>query len=421
MSLSFKKTTVSVDYLGSKILYYYQTLPINYAYSHEYDTPHRFNPDTWNGAVLNFIESTYRSYNLKGDKYFEGNYTLNFSNDALETSINYFKDLPGIPHQKKLFNATTFLHLMSNNKFRKSFVPTEFCNYIDCNNMTNIITENNFELEFIYSKRVMFINGIKHLISDSEQPLFLTIPNPYLIYDNQLQLPLHYNSFFYTPKSMSSLECGNPITMLLYGWDEEYFTHIKKPIKSPFKNSKGGFVVKISDQENGNAIGLYDGSLTSDDNRQLCWNDNDPKYWTSDDILICINENYCNSSFQYRLCPSENTDEQDLSSGKNYSVQMFRIVNETYKEEFDFEMLPFEMLNIAFGKKEKSKEMTSDKTLCGYSFLPFDLLEMLISKCGYDPLKQVQALYLATRWKKSSYIHKNISMDEIHPRAVSVV
>lgn len=432
ITLSFKKSSNFIGNAGN-VFYSYQSLPAFSIYSHEHDTPHRISGTSmWIDAVLQFIESTYRSFYIFNFREVDEGHTLQFSNEALNTYINFIRNNSTLvlPSSMKDYTAKTFLSISKSKEFSRSFIPSKYCKFINCSNFTDIINNNLFEFELIGHKIGYNVDDIKQMILKSEQPCLLTIPRPLAKFikmcDNNLNcndtfdaiLP---NGMFYLPNNPALLGYGEPLTMLLYGYSDDFSLNLRNNKVNTINLSRGGFIVKMPFKNSGNAIGLYDGSLTLDENNQICGNNYSPFYWKEDEPLKCIDEKYCDRNFNYSLYfYNFSKPETILKEQENglTSVKMIKY-NQSLKILFDFDKLPFQNLNLAFNPISIYDNFNKD--LCGYGFIPYNLIDELTAISTHSK-DQVHAIYLATKWSESSYsFNDKITFDIIKPRETSKI
>lgn len=432
MIFAFKKANVTINLPESLILYTDQSLPTSYSFSMESDTPRQTILDTWIGATLDFLESTYRSYGIRST-FLERNTYLALNSDFYIKILQQYSDtIQNISYFGNLV-ASTFPKLFKLIPTLCSlFIYKEYCTSFNCSNIDEVIKNNPIVLQPIDYIWALTVIDIKELITIAEQPLILTIPNPITRYiipcndhrancttqtsfvcpesiaDKQnctyLSFPSYLpNSEFYLPEGEAISDFTQPLTLLLYGWNDDFVTKVPNSasIDNTIHISKGGFLVKQSQLQKGNALNYYDGSLLSKENVELCRSPSDSFEWKDSDILICINESYCDPSFNYSIYTQENGEHVvNLDFYGITTTKMYKW-NKNTKELFDFDAVPYHYLDLAF-KLFNESEVQSSKEICAYWFLPYDLIERLTSLPGFSD--QIHSIYFATRWLKSSYL-----------------
>ena len=428
MFYALKKGNITINSPDSFILVSDLSLPTSLSFSSEHDTPHQNYTNSWIGATIDFAESTYRSYGIRSDNLNSNSY-MKFDGEFYERAIKeYYNEI------KDDFVAATFPKILDTiNDLRHAFLPKKYCSVYNCSNLAKVIQQNPCVIEPIDYKWASSVSDIKQLLSEAEQPLLMSIPEPITkIYlpcsdhrvicsDNshQVTCPPHLKSYencsfltfpsifpnaeFYKPESPAVQEFGNPITFLLYGWNDDFVNKIGNFKSKIIHPSVGGFLIKRSYKLNGNALGYYDGSLLFQDNDLICGKPNNPQRWKKNDILKCINKSLCDTSYNYSIYVQEN-GEPVIANDKfgMTSTKMCRYVDGKC-QLFDYDLVPYYNLDFAFNILNVTDN--TDPNICGYWFLPYDVVEQ--SDAGDWLRKRVHAINFATKWSKSSFQKKN--------------
>lgn len=453
MVFAFKRGNVTINSPDSMILYSDQSLPASFYFSDEYDTPQQSFSNEWISSTIDFIESTYRSFGIRSGFLNSDSY-LKFDSNFYSKIINsYCKEIGnGCPPQYELFVAATFPKIFENvSDLPHLFVFNNYCDSINCNDIKEVIRSNTLILETIDYNWAVTVSDIKQLLSESEQPLLMTIPYPYIRYsipcddhrancnlENEsnehtihekvftcpdwigsnkkctyLEFPAELaNAEFYKPQYPASIDYGPPLTFLLYGWNDDFVTKVSNSMSQikAIHISRGGFIVKRPLKLKGNSLNFYDGSLLFRDNERLCSSPYDTQKWRKSDTLICINESFCDTKYNYSLFIQNNGEPVINSDLYGISVTKMYRWNDKVNETFDYDRIPYQNLDLAFkianfnDTDEKSSSFNTN--ICGYWFLPYDIVDQVESISNWST-KKVHAVNFAIKWTKDSYIKKN--------------
>ncbi|KAK8860450.1 hypothetical protein M9Y10_012115 [Tritrichomonas musculus] len=449
MVYAFKRGNVTINSPDSMVLYSDQSLPTSFYFPDEYDTPQNFNNNEWISATLEFIESTYRSFGIRSG-FLNNDLYLKFDSDFYSKVLNYYcKEIGnGCPPQKESFVASTFPKLFEIiPDLANLFVYSGYCDSNNCRDIKKIIQANPINLEAIDSNWAITVSDIKQLLSESEQPLLMTVPYPYVRYKipcddhranchskdsekenfNQgiftcpnwigsdkkctsLIFPAEIsNGEFYKPQFPASIGFGPPITFLLYGWNDDFVTKASNSMSqlNTIFLSRGGFIVKRPLRLKGNSLNFYDGSLLFSDNDRICGSPYDPQRWRKNDTLICINASLCDPKFNYSIFVQDN-GEHVINTDK-YGISVTKMIrwNNEINETFDYDRVPYQNLDLAFNLATSIDPRNSfNPNMCGYWFLPYEIVESAESNGNWS-LKKVHAINFAVKWTKSSYSKKS--------------
>lgn len=449
MVYAFKRGNVTIYSPDSMILYSDQSLPASFYFSVEYDTPQQSINDEWISSTIDYIESTYRSFGIRSG-YLNSDLYLKFDSNFYTKVLNFYcKEIGnGCPPQKELFVASSFPKIFENVvDLTHLFVHHKYCDSADCTDISKVILNNPLVLEYIDYNWAITVSDIKQLLSESEQPLLMTIPYPYIKYiipcddhranctsDSKidefsikkkifscpnwidsnkkctyLSFPAELsNAEFYKPQFPALIDFGNPLTFLLYGWNDDFVTKASNSMSQlkTVQISRGGFIVKRPLKQKGNSLNLYDGSLLFNENDKICGSPYDVQRWGKDDILICINSSLCDTRYNYSLFVQENGEHVINSDLYGISVTKMNRWNEKVNETFDYDQIPYQNLDLAFKLAKNQNNRSFNSNICGYWFLPYDIIEQADSIVN-STAKKVHAINVAVKWTKGSYPKKS--------------
>lgn len=437
MVFAFKRANVTINSPDSNILYSDQSLPTSFYFPYEYDTPQQTDSSEWISSTIDFIESTFRSFGIRSGFLMNDLY-LKFNSNFYSTVLNFYcKEIGyGCPPQKDKFVAYTFPKLFENiSDLTHLFVFSKYCDLSDCTDISKVIQNNHLILETLDYNWAVTVSDIKQLLSESEQPLLMTIPYPYVKYTipcddyranctsekkiftcpewigsnkkcTYLSFPAELtNGEFYKTQFPAMMDYGNPLTFILYGWNDDFITKISNSMSQlkTIQISRGGFIVKRPLKMKGNALNFYDGSLLFHDNDKLCGSPFDPQKWGKSDTLMCIDSNFCDKNYNYSLFVLSNGEHVINSDLYGISVTKMIRWNDEVKETFDYDRIPYQNLDLAFRLANLNDNSNSfNSNTCGYWFLPYDIVEEADS-IGNWSTKKVHAINFAIKWTKSSY------------------
>ncbi|OHT14735.1 hypothetical protein TRFO_02994 [Tritrichomonas foetus] len=381
--------------------------------------------------------------------------------------------------ENKYFVAADFPKLFEKmDDLDRLFISGHFCSINNCSDLQKVIQSNPIILEPISYSWASTVNDIKQLLSESENPLLLSIPQPIEKYylpcsDSRVNCSIYFekcpsfiqsekcgilsflselsNAEFYQPSFPAIPDVGPPLTFLLFGWNDDFVTKVSKfqsnaQSNSLIKVSNGGFIVKRTAIDNrktkGNALGYFDGSLLFGDNDKMCGSQNNPQKWKANDLLKCINPSLCDTRYNYTMYVQENgehvvnNDKYGMTLTKMYKWKRTNENKSKNKNEnnedalpfdeigelFDYDLVPYHHLDIAFNLLFEENQTYS--SACSYWFLPYDVVEELDS-IGSPSMKKVHAVNFAVKWSKGSYQKKNevisSSLKKIYSRNVTTL
>lgn len=434
---SLKRTKSTIHVFESIVLYADQSLPGSFCVSSEFDTPPRYDNFSWFGAVTDYLESSYRYFGHKNQFLSNNNY-VRFSSLAFKYTLNKLMQEQlnmTIYNANFSFVAATFLKLNLIPHLQQSVFPDSLCTKGICPDLTKYIANSPLSFEISEQRWVRSVADIKQLLYENDYPFLFTIPEPLIeytlpcsdhriadekaCYKENMTCPssyreekCHHSTFtsanlstfeYFLPKPPVTLKSGNLLTGVIIGWNDDHMASVGGFDYDYINPSQGGFIVKLTKGVAGNTIGYYDGTLSIEKNNELCGSMSNPFNWNESTILECIDENYCNKSFQYQIIKSEKG--KPISSSDNYgysSTKMLRIGSDNQKEIFDFDALPVIFINKAFIPKNISKnESNIAKEQCSYWFLPYDVIEQLTMLNSNTD--SVHALQATVKWAKNSY------------------
>ena len=182
------------------------------------------------------------------------------------------------------------------------------------------------------------VSEIKELFYNTEEPLLLSLPEPYAkIYNpcktgdtecESAQIHCPYNrtkycsidSFpaitgdgaFFIPQY---LEPYKPITFMIVGYDDDYIPPRGLADLQEMEFPRGGFIVKGLQRDMGYSIYHYTGQLIPSDSYYTCYNTHNPISWGSPEVQCIREKKYIN------LCPAS-TPKPTTTNVQNSKEEM---------------------------------------------------------------------------------------------------
>ena len=419
MFFSLEKANVMVPTSSSLIFYTDRSHPAVLVFPERYDTPAIPEQDAWFETVMDSIQSSYRAYGIRSGL-LESGIFVEFSTSILKKAIS------SLPLTKDPSNLTAldFAELFrSNESLVKFLAPRALSDTL--HDMSEVDRLNPIKVEVLEMNWAMTMNDMRQLITEGEQPLLLTIPQPLARYnvdgrvvEFESVLP---NGQFFNPQPPAVLVPGKPLTMLLYGWNDDISTYMLG-VRASRNTTYGGMVVKPPRGPKGLPIGVYDQTLDIREAERFCGQQRVPCEWTEDLILRCKDATYCDPNYNYTMYAvnweggsSHFFEDQPDGTSK---TKMWKLVG-TEKELVTISGIPYHFLGNAFEPAEPKGG--HDEYVCNFWFLPYDLLENLIritAKSSNCPI----VISTAWKWAKESYQRKELiikSMKSMSPRPTS--
>jgi hypothetical protein len=437
MVFALGKTTVTINPGGATIYYSDQTMPSTLLFSSDYDTFSSVADGGWFATAIDVLQSSYRSYGIRSG--------FIPPDVGIEFDVNFFQlgvqNCTNRSISTEFFSGSAFAKLLTDHPDILRFVvPVQSCTNGSCGNVDSTIQGNPIDVTFIESKWGMTISDIKQMLPDSEQPLLLTIPQPFVRYtlpcsggmeDDRESLwgrplcgniefeALLPNAQFFLPLPPAVLVTGPPLTMLIYGWNDEFSMTIGHDPATTVNRSTGGFIVKLPRAADGQPITFYDRTLFYVEAQRVCRSRRDPAQWTPDVVLHCKNATFCSTGVNFSMFydgDRQVVNELDFGMTETLMVMSVDGLNTTV----NFSAIPYHFLSEAF--EAINIESQNDQDLCAFWFLPYDLLERLIAMdVGRDEPPIAESF--AWKWGKGSFHQKHESVAKsfrpIAPRPAS--
>jgi hypothetical protein len=426
MIFALEKMNVTINPNGASIYYSDQTLPASVFFSLDYDTASVSSGDSWYSTVIDSLQTSLRSFWIRSGFIAKELY-LELSPALFQSAV---EDLCAHSLCPRNLSASSLVQLIrASPSLLRFVVPKEYCSEYSCDPLSAVSKNNPLEVSYIESKWGMNIFDIKQLLTEAEQPLLITIPKPLVRYylpcgdghfrascERAGECPswidaercgfLEFEAMlaggqFFNPMPPASLHAGDPITALLYGWNDEFAVTMGDARQTTVNASCGGFVVKLARGWTGGPMGLFDRTLLTVDARAMCPAGRDPVFWGSDVALRCTNPEMCDANATYTMYYN-GTRQVVYEVGYGMTQTIMRR-NGTI---FNFSEVPYQFLGTVF---EPVNGAGPTSELCTFWFLPYDLFEHLlaVSAMGSRRESLPVAEAIAWKWSKSSYKEKN--------------
>ena len=402
MFFSLEKANVTVPTSSSLIFYTEQNHPAVLLFSERYDTPAISQVDPWFATVIDSIQSSYRAYGIRSGL-LESSVFVEFSKSILKSAVvqmNVTKDLGSL-------TALDFAELFrTNHSLVKLLAPQALEEHVNVSNIQEVEKSNPMNVEVVEMGWATTLNDMKQIMTEAEQPLLLTIPQPLAQYNVsgevvsfEAMLP---NGQFFNPASPAVLVAGRPMTMLLYGWNDDISTYLQDVSSN---KSYGGMIVKLPRGAKGLPIGVYEQTLEVREAESICGSMDVPSEWGGDIVLRCKDAKYCDTGCTYSMYTiswegGQSHVVESMPDGTS-NTKMWRIEGET-KKLVTISGVPYHLLGNVFEPvHEKGK---GDEHACNFWFLPYDLLERLIRLS--TPQNYPIVISTAWKWSRDSYQKK---------------
>lgn len=425
----------------------------------------------WANAIIFTLESQYRNQGISMSYLNDNEYIL-FSEDQLVKSISAYmnvspayitehlgESLPqfndsiviGAPENIYFFiysNPFLSTDIMSNGKTNKilKFESTDFSfnqtTFPITASDSDSISSNPLEYNLTGAQRIVGIETIKRRLISSSRPLPVSFNIPYQLFYKQIDSDLTessepprrnekvtpcpfnhnltcykyvlypessiiYNANFLNDQPYITQDDINTIknatVMDIIGYNDNFIVHVNS---SYFM--KGGFIMRSESLNNEHSREFLMNEITSYQESQLCGIDSDPFNWVISSSLNCINQTrnaaVCNEvefeCLDDRIC---NKSLKYLFNGKNRFI--------TYSNEAEPKIIeldcPVQYLNRFIRPKKYQKRKVRNQ-FCGYSFIPYEVVEDLylhnVGPFSFD------AVDLQIKWEDQSfYFHRTSS------------
>jgi hypothetical protein len=214
------------------------------------------------------------------------------------------------------------------------------------------------------------------------------------------------NAQFFLQLPPAVLVAGPPITMLVYGWSDEFSMTIGDDPGTTVTRSSGGFVVKLPRGSDGQPITFYDRTLFYVDSQRVCRSRRDPAQWTPDVVLRCKNATFCNTTANFSMFYDggrQVVNELDFGMTETVMVESLNGVERTV----NFSAIPYHFLSEAF--EAINIDSHNDQELCAFWFLPYDLIEHLIAMDERTEPRPIAESF-AWKWAKGSFQQRHESI-----------
>ena len=479
MSLHFRKVQYNLNEFGNFI-------PKHFLVDSDYDTVIQSQGTRKMSAVFSFvshIQGLYHKFLLQNNEITKDQ-IIEFSEQAFVSylfklcSSAEYKDKQFCTNMKTdeqldfedislafLFEAIQNIPEMSHSMF-----PKEVCKYSNVYgdyNCDNDLDSSQNPISFKINKIewVNGVNSIKELLYDLDKPLLFTMPElmgdyyircsdprvknndecssnttqtfecPYDKNENcgKLSFPARtYSGEFYLPQNPVRASPGYPLNFEIVGYSDSFIASRGQAKLDSVKLSKGGFIIKGFNKDEGFPISYFTGDITQSKAFNFCPNLNAPQHWTGPllscmkekndltrcsaystdvidddsetkyavpDQLICINSEFCNLGEEYIIThqPVRTYETVVYEEESGMTITKMMKLNDNESLEIDFNKVPFYQLGYVF----KNNLNYDSRSLCGYWFLPYDVVDkaMEISK---DLGTHVNAYTLDIEFSESS-------------------
>ena len=378
-------------------------------------------------SFVGLLEATYRQQGIARG-YLETHELVQFSDEAFartlralcssEDSPSYCKSYDGAFELNRLMGPTIAYFLESFGGLSRSIVPASVCEDIECDALSDYLAKNPLSFRVENVEWAKSVRDIKEMMYRARQPVILSIPNPEMLYrvNNSYvsYMPMTLSGEFFSPRKPATLGIGQPISLLVYGWNDGFVpAYGTKPLKS-VGQPKGGFIVKGMSKRIGHSIPFLASDVASADDSFHCGNGFDALTWRSISvlknnrsevsdkyILTCINETFCSKTAEYALVRIKFDKNPLFFKEQENGITSIKIMKFENGEGniIDFDALPLHMLHLAFRPKVLEE---NDDSVCGYWFIPYELIEQL-DRTGNDVFNRVAAMSFNISWNEDSF------------------
>jgi hypothetical protein len=420
MIFALEKMNVTINPNGNNIYYSDQTLPTALFFSADYDTASVSTNDSWFATVIDSLQTSLRSFWIRCG-FIAKDIFLELNSPLFEEAVAEACASSGVCPSHK--SASTLVQLVrAFPSLLRSVVPKEYCVDFACVPLSVVSKSNPLDVSYIESKWGMNVVEIKQLLTEAEQPLLITIPQPLVRYYrpcldcmNWTECPGWINAEkcsvleqeamlgdgqFFNPLPPAVLVAGDPIPALLYGWNDEFAVTVKE--SATVNASLGGFVVKLARGWTGKPIGLFDRSLLNDDAESICPSAENPVLWEKNVVLRCTDSRFCDLHATYEM--NYDGGRQVVNEAEYGMTETIMLKNRMIER---FSKVPYQFLGTVFERVDRIP--TTANELCTFWFLPYDLWEHLLAVNAGSSRRESMptAEAIAWKWSKKSYQEKN--------------
>ena len=407
-----------------------KAIPDTFVVSESFDIRTRSFREPLTSTLTSFIgllEATYRQQGITNG-YLNTHELVQFSDTAFAQTLSALCQRDHVPNFCKYSDSDFSLHRLlaptliyffeTFPGLAKSVVPKSVCENDECESMSDYLSTNPLSFRIEHQEWAKSVRDIKEMLYRTQRPAILSIPNPEILYRMNKSF-VNYPSMtlsgeFFLPEKPAELGIGSPVSFLLYGWNDGFVpAYGAKPLKA-IRQPKGGFIVKGLFSEIGHSIPFLASDVSSADDVFYCRNSFDALTWNSigahktnrsdisdSDILICINESLCSPNAEYALIHTSFDHNPIFFEEQENGIPSVKLAKFENGEAvlIDFNALPLHMLHRAFRPKQVD---VNDDSVCGYWFIPYDLIEQL-DRTGNDVFNRIVAMSLNISWSEDSF------------------
>lgn len=448
MSMQFKKAEVDLTEFGNYI-------PKHFIIDDSYDSVINSQGERGTSAVFSFIsyiEGIFHKFLLSKNEISQSK-TVEFSEQAFLAYLakickenSKYSDICGkISYGENIDLEDISLPVLidvinSIPEMKHSLFPKKICPYkSDSGNYEceNSLSNNPFTFSLTNLTSVTGVEAIKELLYTTNKPILFTMPMLYSDYyipcddervrskteckTGQQTISCPYNrtkkcgklSFpaktmsgdFYLPQEPVGISSGYPINFEIVGYSDSYISSRGRARLSSVKISKGGFIVKGTNKEEGYPLMYLAGELRLSTALSQCPNNYASQYWygpllgcmlkynnvtkcsakaeaIDDDSetkfkesngLVCIDSKYCEEGKEYFVTHQPVRTYETVVYEEESGMTLTKLVkyDESGSKEVNFNQVPFYRLGSVFADQDPYR----DDIMCGYGFLPYDVVE----------------------------------------------
>lgn len=317
------------------------------------------------------------------------------------------------------------------------------------------INRNFLQFTVIDSSRLRGIGQTKKLVLSQDRPLYFTMPHPMTriwlnctnpLVSNAIECTKNYykckdkNDSYCAPYDfpMSSelyysketdIELGEKTSQILVAYNDDF---VPKSLTNSV--TRGGFITLNNWGAEGHSLDYLMGFISDDEENRICPNKKNVLQWipasfecaadserveecNSNESVIfgshiyrgatplrCINGTFCKVGKNYVLLEDKNTHLMSVVDMGGYKAAKVILIDNPSSIE-TIEHLPYQYLYYAF---EPIKLYSTDYSNCGYVFLPYDMMNQIVSK-QTPKTSDWHVIKLGIKWDDKSFPDINSS------------